>query len=306
MILVAGGTGTTGTHIVRLLRARGEDVRVLTRQAKRAAHLQAVEVAEGDVRDPEAVRRAVRGARVVISAIQGFAGPGDISLESIDRDGNHNLFHAAREAGAEHAILISIKWAAPDSPMDLARMKWVAEEDLKATGLAWTILRPSCLMETWATLVGRPLLKTGKTTIYGHGRRLTNFVSALDLARFVELAVADPALSGQTIDVGAENLTLDQFLETFARVHGVPPNASHFPLPVMRIMAHAMRPFNLVMARHIQTGVVLHTRDTAFDAMETRRRFPSIPVTTLAELLRGERAEEKDATRAESSRHEVA
>lgn len=293
MILVAGGTGTTGTHIVRLLRARGEEVRVLTRRAKRAAHLRGVEVVEGDVRHPEAVRRAVRGARTVISAIQGFAGPGDISLESIDRDGNHNLFHAAREAGAEHAILISIKWAAPDSPMDLARMKWVAEEDLKATGLAWTILRPSCLMETWTMLLGRPLLKTGKTTIFGHGKRATNFVSALDLARFVELAVVDPRLRGQTIDVGARNLTLDQFIETFAHAYGVQLNARHFPLPVMRVMAHAMRPFNLVMARHVQTGVVIHTRDTSFDAMETRRRFPSIPVTTLAELLREEQANAK-------------
>ena len=301
MILVAGGTGTTGTHIVRLLRARGEKVRVLTRQAKRASHLEGVEVVEGDVRDPEAVRRAVQGSRVVISAIQGFAGPGDISLESIDRDGNHNLFHAAREAGAEHAILISIKWAAPDSPMDLARMKWVAEEDLKATRLAWTILRPSCLMETWTKLIGRPLLKTGKTTIFGHGKRATNFVSALDLARFVELAVVDPGLRGQTIDVGAENLTLDQFIETFAGIYGVPPSTSHFPLPVMRVMAHAMRPFNLVMARHVQTGVVIHTRDTSFDAIETRRRFPSIPVTTLADLLRHEQAKKKDAARVETA-----
>jgi hypothetical protein len=58
----------------------------------------------------------------------------------------------------------------------------------------------------------------------------------------------------------------------------------------MRVMQHAMRPFNLVMARHVQMGVVIHTRDTSFDATPTRGRFLSIPVTSLAEVVRKEQA----------------
>jgi uncharacterized protein YbjT (DUF2867 family) len=100
--------GTTGTHIVRLLRDRGERVRVLTRDLKRAAHLDGVALVEGDIQDRTAVLRAVQGVTTVVSAVQGFAGPGDISLEAIDRDGNHLLFKAAREAGVVHGILISI------------------------------------------------------------------------------------------------------------------------------------------------------------------------------------------------------
>jgi uncharacterized protein YbjT (DUF2867 family) len=288
MILVAGGTGTTGTYAVSLLRARGETVRVLTRKRRRAAHLYGVEVIEGDVRDPEAVRRAVDGARVVVSLVQGFAGPGNISLESIDRDGNRILFDEARKAGAEHGILASIAWAAPDSPMDLARMKFAAEEHLKSTGLAWTILRPSCLMETWTAMIGRPLVKAGKTTIFGTGRRATNFVSARDLAAFVDLAVADPTLRGQTILVGGPNMTFDEFVETYAHAVGVQVKASHFPLIAMRVMQHVMRPFNLVLARHVQTGVVIDTTDTSCDSTPTRKRFPQIPITSLAEVARME------------------
>jgi uncharacterized protein YbjT (DUF2867 family) len=284
MILVAGGTGTTGTLAVSFLQARGEVVRVLTRKRSRAAHLQDIEVVEGDVRDPESVRRAVHGARVVVSLVQGFAGPGDISLESIDRDGNRTLFDEARKAGAEHGVLVSIAWAAPDSPMDLARMKFAAEEHLKSTGLAWTILRPSCLMETWTAMIGRPLAKTGKTTIFGTGDKATNFVSARDLAAFVALAVGDPSLRGETIVVGGPNMTFDEFVEIYARAIGVPAKAGHFPLPAMRVMQHVMRPFNLVLARHVQMGVVIHTRDTSLDATATRQRFPQIPTTSLAEV----------------------
>jgi uncharacterized protein YbjT (DUF2867 family) len=59
MILVAGGTGTLGTQVVRLLSARGAGVRVLTREPGRAAHLPAaVETVTGDLRDrPRRPRR---------------------------------------------------------------------------------------------------------------------------------------------------------------------------------------------------------------------------------------------------------
>jgi len=93
VILVAGGTGRLGTMVVALLRQRGLEVRVLTRDRSRAAHLSGanVEVVEADVRDLESVRRAVAGARTVVSAIQGFAGTKDGSPVTIDRDGNRNL-----------------------------------------------------------------------------------------------------------------------------------------------------------------------------------------------------------------------
>ena len=81
MILIAGGTGTLGTRIVRLLKARGLEMRLLTRDPARARHLEddLVEVVAGDVRDPRAVERATSGAQIVISAIQGFSGSGDYS-----------------------------------------------------------------------------------------------------------------------------------------------------------------------------------------------------------------------------------
>ncbi|GAC1653384.1 MAG: hypothetical protein NVS9B1_02500 [Candidatus Dormibacteraceae bacterium] len=219
-----------------------------------------------------------------MSLVQGFAGPGNISLESIDRDGNRLLFEAARQAGAEHGILASIAWAAPDSPMDLARMKFAAEEHLKSTGLAWTILRPSCLIETWTSMIGGQLLKTGKATIFGTGKKATNFVSAKDLAAFVDLAVADPSMRSQTIVVGGANMTFDEFAEVYARAVGVEAKKSHFPLTAMRLMQHVLRPFNLVLARQIQMGVVIHTSDTSLGSIASRERFPQIPITTLAEV----------------------
>lgn len=201
MILLAGGTGRLGTKVVRLLQQRGLDVRVLTRDRTRAIHLTGagVEIVEGDVRDQAAVRRAVEGAETVVSAIQGFAGTKDGSPATIDRDGNANLIQAAREAGVAHLVLVSVWDASPDHAMDLMRMKFAAEQELKGSGLAWTIIRPSAYMELWCDVLLRPLLQKGKTQLFGRGRNPINWVSTSDVARFVELAIVNRVLRGETI-----------------------------------------------------------------------------------------------------------
>lgn len=289
MILVAGGTGRLGSRVVSLLRRRGLGVRVLTRERSRAAPLAGmdVEVVEGDVRDPVAVRGAVDGVRQVVSAIHGFVGTGNENPATVDRDGNHNLIVAAREAGAEHLVLISVRDAAPDHPMDLLRMKYAAEQELKASGLAWTIMRPSAYMETYCELLGRPLLEKGKTQLFGRGRNPINWVSVWDVARFVELAIVDAAMRGEVIEVGGpEDLSMAAFVEVFRTETGASGKVGHIPPLAMRLVALAMRLVNPSTARQIQAGIVMDTRPQAFDAGEARRRYPSIPVTSLAQVVR--------------------
>lgn len=289
MILVAGGTGRLGTRVVKVLKQRGFGVRVLTRERSRAAHLAAmdVEVVEGDVRDPVSVRRAVDGIRQVVSAIHGFVGTRNESPATVDRDGNHNLIVAAHEAGAEQLVLISVRDAAPDHPMDLLRMKYAAEEELKASGLAWTIIRPSAYMETWCEVLGRPLLEKGKTQLFGRGRNPINWVSVWDVARFVELAIVDAAMRGEVIEVGGpEDLSMAAFVEVFQMETGAIGEVGNLPPLAMRLAALAMRLVKPSMARQIQAGIVMDTRPQAFDAVETRRRYPSISATSLAQVVR--------------------
>jgi NADH dehydrogenase len=289
MILIAGGTGTLGTEVVRLLTARGLEVRILTRDPERAEHLRGdlVEIVSGDVQDARAVERATAGARTVISAIQGFGGADPAGPRAVDRQGNTNLIRAAKEGETDHFILVSIQGAAADHPMELFRMKYLAEQELKASGLTRTIIRPTAYMETWGTLIGEPLLKTGRTRIFGRGNNPINFVSAHDVARFVELAVLDPAMRGEVVEVGGpENLSMEQVAHTFEAVTGKEGKVSHVPLLMMRLMSVIMRPVNRTLARQIHAGVVMDTHVFSFDPSETIRSYPSIPLTSLAEVVR--------------------
>ena len=298
MILVAGGTGRLGTRLLALLTDRGLDVRILSRNQGKALSVvgDRVQIVPGDVRDARAVEQALAGVRTVVSAITGFGAARDVSPRTVDWEGNANLIRAAKAAGVEHFILLSVCQAAPDHPIELFRMKHRAEEELRASGLAWTIIRPTAYMETWIGLLGDPLLGAGSTRIFGRGENPINFVSAHDVARFVDIAAADPSMRGVAVDAGGpENLTATQVVETFRAVTGARGKVSHIPLPMMRVMSAVMKPLNPTMARLIEAAVVMDTRDMTFDPSETRRRFPSIPMTSLADVVRTDYADRSAA-----------
>ncbi len=287
MVLIAGGTGRLGTAAVELLTRRGTRVRVLTRERAKAKHLpETVEVVVGNVREPGTIASATAGVTTVVSAIQGLDDRTS-SPEATDRDGNRNLIDAAKAAGVEHFILISVLGASRDHPMSINRAKYAAEQYLKQSGLAWTIVRPPAYMELWAQLVGKPLLATGRTRVFGRGNNPINFVSVRDVAWAIERAVVDPAMRGVELDMGGpENLTLNQVVEMFEQVSGKSGKVSHMPLPAMKVMSVVMRPINPALARIAQAGVVMDTTDMTFDGSANRERYPWLAQTPLIEVIK--------------------
>lgn len=287
MILVAGGTGTLGQSLVPLLAAHGEPIRVLTRGGTDGpgSMVPGVEVMVGDVRDAAAVRRAMDGVRIVVSAINGFGGAGALGVRAIDRDGNANLIDAAEAAGVERFVLVSIQQVAADHPIELFRMKAAAEARLKATSLSWTIVRPTAYQETWLEIIGRPLVETGRTRVFGRGRNPINFVSATDVARVIDVAVVDPDLREATIDVsGPDNLTFDGFVAVVRQVTGATGPVSHVPRAILRLMSLAFRPINPVIAGQIAAALVMDTREMTADTGARAGRFAAIPATPLREV----------------------
>jgi NADH dehydrogenase len=267
MILVAGGTGTLGREIVRGLRARDLDVRVLTRDPGAAVDLaqSGVEIVTGDVRDVAAVDRAVAGTHTVISAVHGFTGSFGAGPKAVDRDANRMLIDAARAAGCERFVLLSILGAAPDHPMDLGRMKYAAEQALRTSGLQWTIVRSAPFIETWVEVLGAPIRRNGDALVFGRGENPINFASVRDVAAVVESVAVDGESVECVVDVGGpDNVTLGQFARTLQRAMGASGAQRRVPRPVMRVACVVMRPFRPALARQIRAGVVMDTTDMAF------------------------------------------
>jgi uncharacterized protein YbjT (DUF2867 family) len=282
MIVVAGASGTLGPLLVPLLVGRGEPVRVVTRDPAAAGRkLSGVELVAGDVTRPGDARRAVEGARVVVSAITGFASPA--GLQAVDVEGNRTLADAAAAAGVEQFVLLSVAQASADHPMALFRAKFAAEQAVRASGVGWTMIRPAAYLETWLGLIGGPLVANGKTLVFGRGGNPINFVSALDVARFVDLATADPSLGGRVVDVpGPENLTLDQLVEITRFASGRSGRVSHIPRSIMRLLSMALRPMDKIRAGQIGAALLMDTLDMTIDGPAIRAAYPSIPMTTAA------------------------
>lgn len=242
-----------------------------------------VEVVEADVRDRASVERSVAGTRAVVSALTGFARGG--GPRAVDFEGNRMLMRAAERAGVERFVLTSILDATQDHSSELYRMKYRAERELMVTGLAWTIVRPTVLMETWATLIGQPIADSRRVRLVGDGDNPINFVSVRDVARFAELALTGDGLNQTTLDVGGPaNLTLNEVVALFEEVIGRRASVIKAPVPVMRAVSALMRPFSPALARILEAAVALAAADMTFDALPVRTRYPSVPMTDFREV----------------------
>jgi uncharacterized protein YbjT (DUF2867 family) len=286
-VLVAGGTGRLGTLVVTALAARGTDGRVITRDLHRAAHLAGahVETVLGDVRDPLSLAAAVVNVDVVVSAVHGFAGPGGVTPASVDRDGNVHLIEAARAARAD-MVLMSVVGAAPDSPLEMFRMKHAAETALAASGVPATIVRATAFLELWIDLLRHTAGRSNRPLVFGHGQNPINFVSVRDVAALVEHVVTDPASRGQTLQIGGpDNLTLDQLAHMVAADRGEATIARHVPRAALRAMAATVGRVRPALGRQARAALVMDHDDMTFDEHATRHRFTDLPCTSATELL---------------------
>jgi uncharacterized protein YbjT (DUF2867 family) len=130
MILVTGATGNVGGELVRALAARGEAVRALARNPDRVMFPAAVQVTAGDLGAPESLTAALAGVSKVF-LLGGFATLADV-------------LRRARGAGTGHVVLLTSRCVAGGNPENAVTRMWLeSEAAVKASGVPWTILRPS-------------------------------------------------------------------------------------------------------------------------------------------------------------------
>ena len=259
LVLVAGGTGRLGTMVVARLAARGIPVRVMTRDLDRADPVRGalVEVVRGDVRVAAQVHDAVRGCDVVVSAVHGFVGPGKVSPATVDRDGNANLVAAAEEVGAD-VVLVSVLGAAADSPLELARMKYAAEQRLRSGRAQWTVVRAAPFLDLWRDLLEETAGRSGRPLVFGRGENPIPFVSCAEVAEAVVSAVLDRSLRGHVLTVaGRAPRTLNQVATEVQREAGRTGPPRHVPRGILRLLGAVPSVLNPDLSRQTRAALVM-------------------------------------------------
>lgn len=289
MIVVFGGTGTVGRRTARLLFLEGQQVRVVSRVPDRAcSNLPAgVEVVGGDVLDASSLRSALSGAAAVVCTVQGGDGQGANGPRGIEGRGIPNLVRAARASQVAHFVYVSSASARPDSPAGFFRLKAAAESELRASGIRYSILRPTHLLDTWTPVLARPLAAKSRAMLIGRGSNPVSWVAGDDIAAVAAWRAAAAGDDSRTLDLGGpEALTMRQLNERLEQALGVQAKGTTaMPPAALRLASGLLKPFNEVLARQMQFGLLLDSQPQAINSRAAWEDAGVTP-TTVADWLR--------------------
>ena len=217
MILVVGATGKLGGDIALRLLAQGKPVRVLLRHNSPAEAMAAqgmavspkqllnagAEPVYGDLKDRASLDAAMPGVETVITTANSAIRGGDDNPLTVEHQGNVNLVDAAKAAGVDHFIFVSVLGYDPNSPNPFFAGKGKTEESLINSGMHYTILAPEAFAEVWLGLViGMPLANGVPVTLVAPATHRHSFVSARDVAAYAVAAVDNLAARDKRIPVG--------------------------------------------------------------------------------------------------------
>jgi uncharacterized protein YbjT (DUF2867 family) len=289
MILIVGVTGVLGSETARQLLAAGHKVRGLTRYPENAVDIKKLgaEIVQGDLIDKDSLVRACQGEDAVLAAAHKLMGTDKYTSQAVDDQGHRTLIDVAEKAGVKHFVYTSAQHVSPDHPTDFYRNKAKVESYLKASGLSYTILRPPAFME-WHVhnLLGKNILNTGKTTIFGSGNNPANFMAARDVAHIAVLALTDPRLKNRILEIGGpDNVTRNQIAEMYGRFSGMKPKISHVPTRMMKIMSPVLRPVQPVVSRLMSFSAWTDTTSQSFNPEAMLKEFP-MTLTRVEDFIR--------------------
>jgi NADH dehydrogenase len=196
--LVTGAFSFTGGQIAARLLARGRAVRTLTGHPQRAHPLrERVEPFAYSFDDPAALTRALEGVDTFYNTYWVRFAHGGATYEAGVRN-TRALFRAAREAGVRRVVHVSIANPASDSPLAYYRGKWELERELRESGLAHAILRPTVVFGEGGILINNIAWLLHRLPVFvvpGDGSYHLQPVFVEDLAELaVEAGAADEDL----------------------------------------------------------------------------------------------------------------
>jgi len=249
MILVTGGTGFIGSHLIKRLRKENLLVRAVVRNPAKATQLMdlGAEVVPGDVADKASLEAAVRGVERVVHLVGIIQETAGATFQGVHVDGTRNLLDAAKQAGIRQFLFQSALGTRPNAKSEYHRTKWEAEELVRASGIAFTILRPSLIYgpRDQFTLRLSDMIKLSPVLpVIGSGKSKIQPLFIDDICSCIVKAVTSDCCLNEIYELGGpEQLTYEEVTIAIAEAMGVNRPTLHLPLFFMRQMARAAEAF---------------------------------------------------------------
>jgi len=259
-IFLAGGTGFVGGHVRRALLARGHSIRLLVH--KRGAGVEAgVEEVEGDATLLPSFVSAASGFDATINLIgiiREFPSRG-VTFERLHVEATRNVLAAARSAGIRRHLQMSALGTRADAGTGYFRSKFRAEEEVRGSGLDYTIFRPSIIFgpkDDFINKLAGLIRGLPAVPVIGDGEYPLQPISANDVARCFADALEKPESIGKTYELcGPDRMSYNELLDTVARVIGKKSALKvKNPLALMRLVVPVLQrlPFFPVTSDQIE------------------------------------------------------
>jgi dihydroflavonol-4-reductase len=307
-VLVTGGKGFLGEHVVRALRARADDVLVMARPGSNGKE---AGVVYADIRDREAVEHAVESCDAVVHLVSNFRKGGSDKKEAyaVNVEGTMNVLQAALKQGVKRVVHCStigvhgdVKEVPADentpfNPSDLYQeTKLIAEQKAwdfhRETGLPVTVIRPISLLGPGDKRMLKlfKMIKKGRFVMVGSGDALFQPAYIDDVVKGFLLALDKDEAIGEPFIIGSEEyLPLRELVALIAQELDAPPPKYHIPLgPVLSLAAVSERvfvPLGLEPPLH-RRRVSFFQNNRAFKIDKAKRLLGYQPEVSLREGIR--------------------
>ncbi len=253
-VAIIGGTGFVGGYLVDALIEAGHEPSVLVRPGSESKLRQVdkCRTTAGDLNSPDAVRAALEHCDAVIynvGILREYPGKG-ITFEKLQYRGAVAVTEAAKQAGITRFLLMSAN-GVRDSGTAYQSTKYRAEQALRASGLEFTIFRPSVIFgdprgrmefatQLYRDMVAPPLPGVGFHTgfVTSRGEVLMSPVAVEDVASAFVASLDDPATIGNTYELGGpEVLSWNEMLRRVSAAVGKRKLILPMPIGVMKLGA---------------------------------------------------------------------
>lgn len=257
-ILVLGGTGHYGRHIVRSLLAKGQPVRVLSRNATNARKVlgDGAEIVEGDITSRESVTEVLEGVKAVVISVAAFTPKLIRKLKLIEQDSVLMALEEARKAGVSRIVYISVYDIREDwlrklrIDFESARIKQAVETYLARSDFNWTVLGAPPAMEIFFAMI-----RGDTMMVPGGGPPALPTVSPADVGEIAAQAVLRDDLRSERIRMtGPEAISFPEAAKRISAATGKEIRFRKIPLLPLKIASIVTWPVNPYL-RHLTMTV---------------------------------------------------
>lgn len=266
-LLIVGATGTLGRQVARRALDEGYKVRCLVRSPKKAGFLKewGAELVPGNLCHPDSLPPALVDVTAVIDAAT--SRPTDsLTIKQVDWDGKVALIQAAKAAGVERFIFLSILDSEKYPDVPLMEIKRCTELFLAEADLNYTILQLCGFMQGLIGQYAIPILERQAVWVTGESSPIA-YMDTQDIAKFVIRALSVPETEKQTFPVvGSRAWSADEIISLCERLSGQEARVTRMPINLLRTVRRVSRFFQwgwnvadrLAFTEVLATGRPLH------------------------------------------------